>query len=61
MAIVTPSFVIKGDPYDFSRTTLRPFGPRVVFTVSARISIPRIIAVLASLENLISFDILAPF
>ncbi len=55
--MVTPSFVISGLPYDFSRTTLRPLGPSVVFTVSAKISIPRTIAERASDENLISFAI----
>src|ERR1043165_1269285 len=34
-ATVTPSFVIVGLPYFLSRTTLRPFGPRVIFTASA--------------------------
>ena len=34
-AIVTPSFVISGEPYDFARTTFLPFGPSVTLTVSA--------------------------
>ena len=34
-ATVTPSFVIVVLPYFFSSTTLRPFGPRVIFTASA--------------------------
>ena len=34
-AMVTPSFVISGAPKDLSRTTLRPFGPKVTRTVSA--------------------------
>src|SRR5699024_10650978 len=41
----TPSLVIVGAPHFFSRTTLRPLGPRVTFTVSACVlssrSIPR--------------------
>ena len=56
-AMVTPSFVIKGEPNDFSRTTLRPLGPNVTFTVSAKTSTPRTIAERASDENLISFAI----
>src|SRR6187549_533541 len=31
-ATVTPSFVIVGPPYFFSRTTFRPLGPSVTFT-----------------------------
>ena len=34
-ATVTPSFVIVGEPNFLSRTTLRPLGPRVIFTASA--------------------------
>ena len=34
-ATETPSFVTVGAPKDLSRTTLRPFGPRVTFTASA--------------------------
>ena len=44
LAIVTPSFVISGAPKDFAITTLRPLGPRVTLTVSARIFTPRSIA-----------------
>ena len=58
LAIVTPSLVINGEPNDFSRTTLRPLGPKVTLTVSAKISTPRTIAERASDENLISFAIL---
>src|SRR5712672_3595980 len=43
-ATVTPSFVMVGDPNFFSITTLRPLGPRVTFTASARILTPRRIA-----------------
>ena len=35
LAIDTPSFVIVGAPHFFSRTTLRPFGPSVIFTALA--------------------------
>src|SRR6202022_4140357 len=35
-AIETPSFVIVGGPVRRSSTTLRPFGPRVTLTASAR-------------------------
>ena len=60
LAMVTPSFVINGEPNDFSRTTLRPLGPKVTFTVSAKTSTPRTIAERASDENLISFAIFLP-
>ena len=40
-AIETPSFVMVGAPHFFSRTTLRPRGPRVTFTASASAFIPR--------------------
>src|SRR6202035_6179047 len=43
-ATVTPSLVMVGDPNFFSITTLRPLGPRVTFTASARILTPRRIA-----------------
>src|SRR5215213_7556514 len=39
-AMVTPSLVIVGDPNFLSRTTLRPLGPMVTFTASARRSMP---------------------
>ena len=35
LATVTPSFVMVGAPNFFSRTTLRPFGPRVTLTALA--------------------------
>ena len=50
-------FSYSGEPNDFSRTTLRPLGPNVTFTVSAKTSTPRTIAERASDENLISFAI----
>ncbi len=40
LATVTPSLVISGAPKDFSSTTLRPFGPRVTLTASARVLTP---------------------
>ena len=39
-AIVTPSFVITGEPKDFSNTTFLPFGPKVTFTASANLLTP---------------------
>ena len=54
-ATVTPSLVMRGAPNDLSRTTLRPFGPRVTLTALARISTPRSIRSRASLWNLTSF------
>src|SRR5665648_873339 len=39
--MLTPSLVMVGAPHFFSRTTLRPFGPRVTLTASARMFIPR--------------------
>src|SRR5688572_8337060 len=39
-ATVTPSFVTVGAPHDFSMTTLRPRGPSVALTVSARMLTP---------------------
>ena len=50
-AIVTPSFVISGAPKDFAMTTLRPLGPKVTFTVSARILTPRSIERRADSSN----------
>ncbi|EJC75244.1 putative GTPase [Rhizobium leguminosarum bv. trifolii WSM2012] len=38
LATATPSSVMRGAPKDLSITTLRPFGPSVTFTASARIS-----------------------
>src|SRR5579859_6412568 len=54
LATVTPSLVMRGAPNDFSMTTLRPFGPRVTLTASARMSTPRSRRVRASVENLTS-------
>src|SRR5438552_18886277 len=44
LATVTPSLVMVGEPNFFSMTTLRPLGPRVTFTASARTFTPRRIA-----------------
>src|SRR6476659_2848915 len=41
LAMETPSLVIVGAPHFFSRTTLRPLGPNVTFTASARALRPR--------------------
>src|SRR5713226_8846287 len=43
-ATVTPSLVIVGEPNFLSRMTLRPLGPRVTFTASAKLLTPRRIA-----------------
>src|SRR5437868_8007706 len=40
LATVTPSLVTVGAPHDFSITTLRPRGPRVTLTASARVFTP---------------------
>jgi len=40
LATVTPSLVMIGEPQLFWMTTLRPLGPRVTFTASARASTP---------------------
>ena len=54
LATVTPSLVIRGAPKLFSSTTLRPLGPSVTFTASARMVTPLSILVRASVENLTS-------
>src|SRR5262249_40215065 len=41
LATVTPSLVTLGAPHDFSSTTLRPRGPSVTVTASARMFTPR--------------------
>src|SRR5271166_6592347 len=51
LATVTPSLVMRGAPYDLSRTTLRPFGPSVTLTALLRISTPRSIRSRASEEK----------
>src|SRR6266852_99220 len=57
-ATVTPSLVMVGDPNFFSITTLRPLGPRVTFTASARILTPRRIACRDSSPCTICFAII---
>ena len=47
-ATETPSLVITGAPNDFSNTTLRPKGPIVTFTASARALTPDSISARAS-------------
>src|ERR1700681_582068 len=44
LATVTPSLVMVGEPNFFSMTTLRPLGPRVTLTASAKRLTPRRIA-----------------
>ncbi len=51
LATVTPSLVMFGAPKDFSRTTLRPLGPSVTVTASARMLTPRRIRSRASWPN----------
>ena len=41
LATATPSLVMRGAPKLLSSTTLRPFGPSVTLTASARMSTPR--------------------
>src|SRR5438093_10648579 len=41
LAIVTPSLTMDGEPNFFSSTTLRPRGPSVTLTASARMLTPR--------------------
>src|SRR5207253_5251860 len=53
-ATVTPSLVMFGAPNDFSRTTLRPRGPSVTVTASARTFTPRRILSRASWLNFTS-------
>ena len=55
LATVTPSLVMRGAPKDLSRTTFRPFGPKVTFTESARIFTPFSIRLRASVPKLTSF------
>src|SRR5215204_3299443 len=53
-ATVTPSLVMRGAPKDLSMTTLRPLGPSVTLTASARMSTPRSIFSRASPANFTS-------
>jgi hypothetical protein len=54
LATVTPSLVTVGEPQLFSITTLRPLGPRVTLTASARRLTPRRIALRALSSKRIS-------
>ena len=54
LATVTPSLVERGAPKLFSSTTLRPLGPSVILTASARMSTPRSIRSRASAPNFTS-------
>src|ERR1700753_148546 len=60
-ATVTPSLVMRGAPKLLSSTTLRPLGPRVTFTASARISTPRSIRARASPPKRTSFAAIYKF
>src|SRR6266516_1809727 len=51
LAIVTPSLVMVGAPHFLSSTTLRPFGPSVIDTVSASLLTPASRALRASSSN----------
>src|SRR5262249_36532092 len=55
LATVTPSFVTFGAPNDLSRMTLRPRGPRVTVTASARMLTPRRMRSRASWLNFTNF------
>ena len=61
LAIDTPSLVMVGAPHFFSRTTLRPFGPSVTLTASARVFMPRSRPRRASSSNAIIFAIAESF
>src|SRR5437870_12009705 len=54
-ATMTPSFEMRCETNDLSRTTLRPLGPKVTLTALARMSTPRSIRSRASELNLTSF------
>ena len=54
----TPSLVTVGAPKDLSRTTLRPLGPKVVFTALARMLTPATSFFLALSPNFTSFAVI---
>ena len=60
LAIETPSLVMVGAPHFFSRTTLRPLGPRVTLTASARMFMPRSRLRRASSSNAMSLAMATP-
>ncbi len=57
-ATVTPSWVIVGEPNLRSTATLRPFGPRVVTTANAKVSMPCCNLRRASSENTSCFAVI---
>src|SRR5262249_44196545 len=57
LATVTPSLVMVGEPNFFSMTTLRPLGPSVTLTASARRLTPRNRLLRDSSPNAICFAI----
>src|SRR5277367_6469903 len=57
LATVTPSLVMVGEPNDFSITTLRPLGPSVTLTASARVLTPRRMASRARVSKMMSLAI----
>src|SRR5580704_16778802 len=61
LATVTPSLVTVGAPKLLSSTTLRPLGPSITVTASARTLTPLKIFSLASCENLTIFAAIAAF
>src|SRR5438034_9676870 len=60
LAMVTPSLVMVGAPHFLSRTTLRPFGPSVMATVSASLLTPASSARRASSSNFSTFGAIQP-
>src|SRR2546426_1748690 len=58
--IVTPSLVTVGAPNFFSSTTLRPFGPSVIRTAWATVSMPFLRCCRASTSNVTVFAICVP-
>src|SRR6185437_6569608 len=61
LATVTPSLVMRGAPKLLSSTTLRPLGPSVTFTASARMSTPRNMRARASPPNFTSLAAIASY
>ncbi len=61
LATDTPSLVVRGAPNDLSSTTLRPLGPSVTFTASARMSTPFNILSRASAPKVTSFAMIFSF
>src|SRR3984893_850777 len=59
LATATPSLLIRGGPKDLSSKTLRPLGPRVTLTASARVSTPRSIFSRAAPPKRTSFAAIA--